>query len=277
MAAIKKTVFSILERGAQDSQQNWVSKLINYIILILIFLNVFAVIIQTEKNIAIEYNAFFSTLEYISVTVFSTEYLLRVWVSTEYKAYKQPIWGRLKYMISPMAIIDLFAILPFYLLLITKLDFRFIATFRFFRLLRIFKLKRYSHALNTLWQVIVDKKEELTINFVTILVLLIISSSLMYYIEHPYQPQLFSSIPATMWWSVSTLTTVGYGDMVPITPFGKLLSACIAMLGIAMFALPAALLSSGFTEHIKVERRKKMKYNCPHCQQKIDGTELFND
>ena len=150
MAAIKKTVFSILERGAQDSQQNWVSKLINYIILILIFLNVFAVIIQTEKNIAIEYNAFFSTLEYISVTVFSTEYLLRVWVSTEYKAYKQPIWGRLKYMISPMAIIDLFAILPFYLLLITKLDFRFIATFRFFRLLRIFKLKRYSHALNTL-------------------------------------------------------------------------------------------------------------------------------
>jgi len=123
----------------------------------------------------------------------------------------------------------------------------------------------------------VDKKEELIINFVTILVLLVISSSLMYYIEHDSQPKLFSSIPSTMWWSVSTLTTVGYGDMVPITPFGKLLSACIAMLGIAMFALPAALLSSGFTEQIKNQRRRQHIHTCPHCQEKIHGNDLFND
>ncbi|MBC7451912.1 MAG: two pore domain potassium channel family protein, partial [Cytophagales bacterium] len=90
-------------------------------------------------------------------------------------------------------------------------------------------------------------------------------------------PKLFSSIPETMWWSVATLTTVGYGDMVPITALGKVLSACIAMLGIGMFALPAALLSSGFTEHIKNQRRRKGLYHCPHCKEEINGTDLFND
>jgi len=277
MADIKSTVFSILEKDSQNNKLGWLSKTVNFTIVILVFLNVFAVIIQTEKDIAKDYNWLFSFLEILSVSFFTIEYMLRVWVCTGYKPYSRPISGRIKYMLTPMAIIDLMAILPYYLLILTPIDFRFITILRFFRLLRLFKLRRYSHAVNTLGRVIIDKKEELVINFVTILILLVLSSSLMYYIEHDSQPKLFSSIPSTMWWSVSTLTTVGYGDMVPITPFGKLLSACIAMLGIAMFALPAALLSSGFTEHIKNQRRKKHHYKCPHCQQKIDGNDLFND
>jgi voltage-gated potassium channel len=277
MADIKGTVFSILEKDSQNNKLGWLSKIVNFTIVILVFLNVFAVIIQTEKGIAKDYSSLFSFVEILSVSFFTVEYLLRVWVCTGYKPYSKPISGRIKYMLTPMAIIDLMAILPFYLLILTPIDFRFITILRFFRLLRLFKLRRYSHAVNTLGRVIIDKKEELVINFVTILILLVLSSSLMYYIEHDSQPKLFSSIPSTMWWSVSTLTTVGYGDMVPITPFGKLLSACIAMLGIAMFALPAALLSSGFTEHIKNQRRKKHHYKCPHCQQKIDGNDLFND
>lgn len=277
MADIKKTVFSILEKDPKNSGFHCISLTINYFIVSLVFLNIFAVIIQTEKGIAIKYDTFFSCLEIVSVIFFTLEYILRLWVSNLHRTYNHKVLGRLKYALTPIAIIDLLAILPFYLMMLFPIDFRFITILRFFRLLRIFKLRRYSHALHTLWQVIVDKKEELVINFVTILGLLIISSSLMYYIEHNSQPELFSSIPATMWWSVSTLTTVGYGDMVPITPFGKLLSACIAMLGIAMFALPAALLSSGFTEQIKNQRRRQRSHTCPHCQQQIDGKDLFND
>jgi voltage-gated potassium channel len=277
MATLKQSVFSILEKDSKNNELGWLTHVVNYLIVVLVFGNVIAVIIQTEKDLAEHYTTFFSALEIISVSFFTAEYFLRLWIINLHRPYSKPLWGRIKYMLTPMAIIDLLAILPYYLLLLTPIDFRFISILRFFRVLRIFKLRRYSHALNTLWRVIVDKKEELVINFVTILVLLVISSSLMYYIEHDSQPQLFSSIPSTMWWSVSTLTTVGYGDMVPITSLGKLLSACIAMLGIAMFALPAALLSSGFTEHIKNQRRKQHIHTCPHCQEQIHGKDLFND
>lgn len=277
MADIKETIFSILEKDHKKAEFGWIAKVVNFSIVVLVFLNIFAVIIQTEKSIALKYDTFFSLLETISVVFFTIEYILRVWVSNLHIKFSHGLIGRLKYTLTPIAVVDLLAILPFYLNLFFPVDFRFITILRFFRLLRIFKLRRYSQALNTLWQVIVDKKEELVITFVTILGLLIVSASLMYYIERTSQPQLFSSIPATMWWSVSTLTTVGYGDMVPVTSFGKLLSACIAMLGIAMFALPAALLSSGFTEQIKKQRIKNHVHTCPHCHQKIDGKDLFND
>ncbi|ABG59892.1 ion transporter [Cytophaga hutchinsonii] len=277
MADIKKTVFSILEKDPKTSEFGWIAMIVNFSIVALVFSNIFAVIIQTEKSIATKYDTFFSLLETVSVVFFTIEYLLRVWISNLHKRFSHVVWGRFKYTLTPIAIVDLLAILPFYLNLLFPIDFRFITILRFFRLLRIFKLRRYSQALNTLWKVIVDKKEELVITFVTILGLLIVSASLMYYIERTSQPELFSSIPATMWWSVSTLTTVGYGDIVPITSFGKLLSACIAMLGIAMFALPAALLSSGFTEQIKKQRIKNTIHTCPHCQGKINGKDLFND
>ncbi|WP_299252764.1 ion transporter [uncultured Cytophaga sp.] len=276
MATIKATLSSILENNSKNTQLVWLTRIVNYLIVVLVLLNVLAVIFQTEKSLAIDYKTFFIVLEFISAAFFTIEYIIRVWVSNLHRSYQEPFWGRLKYMLTPMAIIDLLSILPFYFLLFTAFDLRFISILRFFRILRIFKLRRYSQAVHTVWQVIVDKKEELIINFATILVLLVISSCLMYYIEHDVQPKAFSSIPATMWWSVSTLTTVGYGDIVPITTFGKLLSACIAMLGIAMFALPAALLSSGFTEQIKNQRRRNFHYSCPHCQAKIDGKDLFN-
>ena len=277
MGSIKKTIFSILEQDSKSSELSWIGKVVNFLLVSLVFLNIFAVIIQTEKGIALKYNTLFTVLEIISVVFFTIEYMLRAWVSNLHRTYNHAVLGRVKYMLSPIAIIDLLAILPFYLILVFPIDFKFITILRFFRLLRVFKLNRYSKALHTLWHVIVDKKEELVITFVTILGLLIVSSSLMYYIEHNSQPELFSSIPASMWWSVSTLTTVGYGDMVPITPFGKLLSACIAMLGIAMFALPAALLSSGFTEQIKIQSKRNNIHTCPHCLEKIDGKDLFND
>lgn len=271
MGQLKAVIFSILET---DSHKTIIGKAVNFIIVSLIVLNILAVILSTVDSIAIQHAKWFDDLEYWSFVVFSTEYVLRVWVSNVRRGYHHPFYGRLKYMLTPMAIIDLLSIIPFFLVISTQIDIRFITIMRFMRLLRIFKLKRYSHALHTLGKVIAEKKEELVIIFISILVLLVMSASLMYLIEHHAQPEKFSSIPATMWWAVTTLTTVGYGDMVPITPFGKVLSAFISMLGIAMFALPAALMSSGFTEQIQLQRRRRKIHRCPHCHQEIDGEHL---
>jgi len=151
--------------------------------------------------------------------------------------------------------IDLFAILPFYLPMIIPLDLRFIRAVRLFRLFRLFKLGRYSKALLLLKKVLKEKKEELILIIFVVILLLIIFSSLMYFIEKEAQPEAFSSIPEAMWWGIITLTTVGYGDVYPITPLGKIIGALIAFLGIGIFALPAGILASGLVE---IVRRKEM-------------------
>lgn len=273
MLSLKQYVFSVLET---EAYKTFVGKIVNTTIISLIILNVIGLILHTVPEYADAYVLEFYILEISSTILFSIEYIARIWVSNLKRPYKEPIKGRLKYILSPMALVDLFSILPYFIVLFTALDLRFLTIIRFFRLLRIFKLRRYSSAIHMLFKVVEDKKEELVITFGTIIILLIFSSSFMYLIEHDAQPEQFSSIPATMWWSVMTLTTVGYGDMIPITPIGKVLSAFIAMLGIAMFALPAAMLSSGFTEQIQLKRKRKKKYICPHCNVEIEGQHLHN-
>ena len=157
----------------------------------------------------------------------------------------------MQYARSPMAIIDLLAILPFYLPFFLALDLRFLRVLRLFRLFRLFKLARYSSALGMIYRATVKNKEILVSAFVILVMLLIISSSLMYHVEYEAQPGAFDSIPSTMWWSIATLTTVGYGDIYPITPLGKFLGAFIAILGIAMFAIPTGVLATGFMEEMQ--------------------------
>ena len=148
------------------------------------------------------------------------------------------------------------------------MDLRFIRIMRFFRLFILIKMYRYSKAMKTLGAVLKLKKEELIVAVLTVIGLLIISSSLMYFIENTAQPDAFSSIPASMWWSIATLTTVGYGDIYPITPLGKLLGAVIAVLGIGLFALPAGMLASGFSEEIQYRKEQDSRC-CPHCGKEI--------
>jgi voltage-gated potassium channel len=171
-------------------------------------------------------------------------------------------------MFSGMALIDLLSILPFYLDFILPLfpiDLRALRILRLFRLLRLFKIARYLKALNIMQAVLRERKEQITVSIMFILFLLVVVSTLMYYAENEAQPDTFSSIPATMWWGIETLTTVGYGDMVPITPYGKLLGGMIAILGIGLFALPAGIFSSGLTEHLHRSGKKKGQKRCPHC------------
>ena len=233
-----------------------IAKIVNIFIISLIVLNVIAVILETEESLQV-YSKYFKAFEIFSVIVFTIEYLLRIWSATADKRFKRPILGRLKFMIQGFSIIDLMSILPFYLPLLLPFDLRFIRIFRLFRILRVLKLGRYSEAIQSIARVIKNKSADLLSVVFVIIVLLIVTSGCMYYIEHDAQPKQFPSIMSTMWWSVVTLTTVGYGDVYPITVLGKIFGAIIAFLGIGMFALPAAILASGFTEELQRKKNKK--------------------
>lgn len=262
---VKKQLYEILEKASTD---NLPSRLFNIFIMSLISLNVIAVILETIENLSSQYMLFFWVFEVFSVSIFTIEYLLRLWICTTNNRFKDSIKGRVRFAVTPLALVDLISILPFYLPMIIPLDLRFIRALRLFRLFRLFKMGRYSESLKMLKNVFKEKKEELLITVFLVIILLLFSSSLMYFVENVAQPETFSSIPTAMWWGIVTLTTVGYGDVYPITPIGKLLGAIIALLGIGIFALPTGILASGFAEEI--QRKQEKRRICPHCGNNID-------
>ncbi len=266
MKTITKRIFEILETAEEGDVP---SRMFDIGIIILIIINVTAVVLETVEWLAVRYQSFFVTLEVVSVAVFTVEYVLRLVVCTEDEKYRHPLVGRIRFMMSPMALIDLLAVLPFYLPVVIPLDTRFLRALRMFRLFRLFKMGRYSDSLQTLGNVAKAKKEEFAVTFFVISILLVFASSAVYYVEHDAQPDEFSSIPAAMWWGVAALTTVGYGDVYPITPLGKFLGAVIALLGIGLVALPAGIIASGFAEEMQKKVRKERRV-CPHCGKDIE-------
>lgn len=262
----KSKVYEVLEI---TNRNDIISRVDNIIISILIILNIFAVILESVSDIYKNYRLLFDILNTISIIVFTIEYLLRVWSCTSSPRFSQPIIGRLKYIISPLAVIDLIAIIPLYAPLFLP-DLRALRIFRLLRILLLLKLIRYSNSIKIIGQVLKTKKEELISIIFILIVLLVFTSSLMYYIEHTAQPDKFSSIPQAMWWGIVTLTTVGYGDIYPITPIGKILSAVIAIIGVGVFALPAGLFASGFSAELH-KNDKDESIICPHCGMKVSG------
>lgn len=254
--SFKRRVFETLEKGQGDDK---LSRRFDIFIMAMILLNVTAVIVETVESIHDSAPKAFEYFEYLSVFVFSLEYIGRLWTCTYFEEYKHPIIGRLKWMFSFMAIVDLLAIMPFYLPLFFAIDGRVLRVLRLFRIIRIFKMGRYSTAFNMIVRVVSKRKEELLVTLTIVFVMLILASSLMYYVENEAQPEVFRNIPETMWWGVATLTTVGYGDVYPITSLGKLLGAFIAILGVGIFALPAGIIASGFESEITQRMKEKEK------------------
>ena len=262
---LRKWAYNLLEPSASGSRA---AKAMEILLIILIFLNIVAIIMESVKDANEEYGQFFRELEHFSIIVFTVEYFLRIWTAPENPKYQKPGWGRVRYGLSTMSMIDLFSILPYYLTYLFNffaVDMRFIRIVRLFRLIRVLKIARYLKALNLIQAVIRERREQIVLSIMFIIFLLVMISTVMYYVEHDAQPALFSSIPATMWWGIETLTTVGYGDMVPITPLGKILGGMIAILGIGIFALPAGILSSGLTDHMRKGGSKLKLKRCPHC------------
>lgn len=265
MLHLRKSLYRILETSA--GKRRGMSLAFNLVLITIITLNAIAIVLHTVPEYNQRFARLFTDFELFSVGFFTIEYLLRVWVSVENEKYHHWFWGRLRYIFSTSALIDILAIFPFYFSLFAT-DLAIVRILRLFRIFRLFRISRYSHAFRMIQNVVEEKKEELILSTMLVIFMLIIVSSVMYYVEHPAQPDKFSSIPATMWWGVTAMTTVGYGDIHPITPLGKLLGGITAIVGIGLFALPTGILVSGFNEHIRDHKTPRRKV-CPHCGKEI--------
>ncbi len=261
---IKIRVYQIIEKSQEG---DLVSKVFDISIMALILLNILTLILRSHQSLLIRYNQFFALFELISVGVFSLEYLLRLWTADIKFSHLGKLQSRKKEMFSFLGIVDLLAILPFYIPMVIPFDLRILRILRISRLFRIFKLNRYSTALSLIKKICVEKKDILFITLYIMAISLLISSVLLYYAEYEAQPEVFSSITATFWWSFETLTTVGYGDIYPITPLGKILAGVIGILGIGVLALPTGIISSGFIEALN--DHKESTSCCPHCGESL--------
>lgn len=246
---LKKDLFQQLE----ERRGGWKNRKLDAFLLILIIANVFAVVLESDPRLADRYGTFFRIFEIFSVCLFTLEYIVRAWISSGHlddrgnRRYKT----RWRYLISPMAIIDFLAILPFYLGLFTDLDLRFL---RALRLVRIFKLTRYSTAMELMLTVMKNEAPSFLSASFLMVVAVLLSATGIYLVEHDIQPDVFGTIPKAIWWATVTLTTVGYGDVVPISVWGKILGGIITILGVTMVALPAGILAAGFNAELARRR-----------------------
>jgi voltage-gated potassium channel len=270
--SLKHKVYILLHPELGESKAN---KIINFSIIFLIILNIIAVILETVKEIDLKYQTFFHYFDRISVIIFTIEYILRVWSSDLDPKYKHRIKGRLRYMFSLGAIVDLVAFLPYYLHSIFLFDLRMLRILRLLRLLRLFRLTAYTKSYQLILNVFKSRFNELLLSFILTFFLIIISSCVVYFAEHDLNPD-FSSIPTTLYWAVVTLTSTGYGDITPITGWGRFFTSLILLAGVAMLALPAGIITSGFLDEMKKLKQPKT-FNCPHCGMPIETDHDHHD
>ena len=222
------------------------------ILILLIIASSIIVIIETENDIYLENQDFFDYSKYFFGVIFTIEYLLRVITCGYIKKYRG-ISGRISYIFSFWTLIDLLAILP---LFISGVNETFLLRlFRLIRLFSIIRFGRYSTALKNVLDAISDRKQELIFAIAISTTVLIISSTFMYLLEAEYQPEAFGSIIRSIWWAAAALTTVGYGDVYPITALGKIFAVISAFSSIGIVALPAGILAGSFTEKFKNKKK----------------------
>lgn len=267
---IKKLKTSAYNLVREDGA-SFAGRTFNFIIIALIAVNAFAVIADTF-TLSAQTRQVFYYIELVSTVIFTAEYILRLWTSDLKMPELMPVKARLKYIFSFMALIDLFAILPFYIPFLIPIDLRVLRVLRVIRLLRVFKVNRYTNALSSIAIVFKNKKSQLLSSVLVVALLMIVSSVLMYNIESAAQPEAFKNAFDALWWSVATLTTVGYGDIYPVTALGKIFSGIIALLGIGLVAVPTGIISAGFMEQTEKsnDNGEDKKKFCPYCGKRID-------
>lgn len=224
-------------------------------IVFMVLLSVLMIILESVEVFEKPWGGLFELLDYIAVAVFTVEYIVRVYVSAAHPDYEGKTYPRLRFILSPMALVDLLAILPFFLapFIGHLLDIRFL---RVFRLARLLKLTRYTHALKTMRQVFAREAPVLGAAAFLMMLLVLFAASLGYLFEHEAQPDKFENIPQSIYWAVITLASVGYGDLSPVTPLGRFMTIILSILGVGIFALPAGLLSSAFSDQLRLDRER---------------------
>jgi len=240
----RRRTHELLEHGAAE---DFVSKFVDVFIITLVVANVFAFMLSTVPQIEADYGRVFEQFEIFSVAVFTLEYFLRIWAAAEFSfSRNEASWKtRLKYALRPLLLVDLAVILPFYLSFLFFIDLRVLRILRLFRLL---KLARYSPAMQSLVAVVSNEKRALFGAMMLMICLLLFASTGIYLVEHKAQPDAFGSVPQAMWWAIATLTTVGYGDVIPVTVMGKIFGGFVMLFGLGMFALPIGIMATGFSQ-----------------------------
>jgi voltage-gated potassium channel len=256
----RRRIFEIIERAEENDIP---SAVFDVSIIVLILFNIAAVVAASFDSILTTYPLLLHRFEVFSIIVFTTEYLLRLWTADfKFPGSKAPY---VRFVFSFGAIIDLAAILPFYLPFVTGIDLRFLRILRLLRMFRIFKLGRYSESMAIIGRVLKKEKEKLLTTIILTVIMIFVASTIMYYVENPAQPEVFTNIIETTWWSIATFTTIWYGDVFPITIAGKICGGLISLFGIMLIALPSGIICSGFMDELNKEKRI-----CPHCGKEIE-------
>ncbi len=242
---IRAKVFNMVSTGVVDQPIN---RFYDILSIVALFLNLFAAFAITFDYMEEHYKGLLLTIEAVTVFFFAVDYCLRLFSSNE--LYPKLTTGKavLKYIFSFTGIIDLLSFLPYYLPVVFPMGGAAFRLFRVARILRLFRINSYYDQLNVISEVLISKKQQLTASVFIILILLMASSLCMYSVEHEAQPEVFENAFSGLWWSVSTLLTVGYGDIYPVTIIGKILAIIISFLGVGMVAIPTGIISAGFVE-----------------------------
>lgn len=250
---LRAKTYQVLE---SESHSTTLAKIVTWFLIILIISNVTATVAASERNYYLLYKNSFILFETVSLLIFCLEYLIRVWCCVENEKYSKisPLKSRVKYIFTPMALIDLIAILPFIIAIFFALDLR---ALRLIRVLRLLKLTHYFKGFNVFIVVIIKESKSIMAAMMVMLFFIIIAASIMQFVEGKAQPEHFGSIMQSFWWAVVTMTTVGYGDVIPITTLGKVISTFIMLIGVGLVALPAGMLAGRFGEELR-ERKQSL-------------------
>ena len=243
---LRTRVYAILEQALPDDVA---SRFVHAVLICLALGSVAAVVFESVPSLRLKYEALFFAVELVTVAVFTLEYFMRLWVAPLHPPYRRlgAAHAAVRYALSLPSLIDLVTIIPFYLALVSPADLR---VFIVFRIIRFLKIARYSPGIRSLYEALVNERRALLACLIILGSLVLAAASLMHLAEHDAQPEKFGTIPDAMWWAVVTLTTVGYGDVVPITPLGKVIAGVIAIMGLGMLALPVGIIATSFAEVI---------------------------
>jgi voltage-gated potassium channel len=245
--SVRQRLATIFE---DEEPRSTVTRLFNLALALFIIANVSCVILQSVESIGRRFAPAFNIFEGVATAVFAVEYILRVWASVDFRDadYRNPLWGRLRYTRSFFALVDLVAVLPAIIGFFGASNFRVV---RLLRLLRMLKLVRHSTTFGLLLSVLREEAQSIGSLIIVLLLTVTIAGDLMYMLEGKAQPQVFTSIPVAMWWAIETLTTVGYGDIVPITALGRILGGFVTIIGIGTLAVFSGLITVGFLDQLK--------------------------